>query len=82
MKLFTLQDRNRVRNEFIGLKLLEVLKSLRGRHKGGDDLTVQLDVFEEQQESDEVHTEGPHGVDLNSHLDLFHAILNSQTTEV
>ena len=72
-----LQDRNRVRNEFIGLKLLDVLKSLRGRVKGGDDLTVQLDVFEEQKESDEVHVEGPHGVDLNSHLDLFYAILKN-----
>ncbi|KAE8744643.1 hypothetical protein FOCC_FOCC008772, partial [Frankliniella occidentalis] len=37
---------------------------------------VQLDVFDEQRESDEsslLHT--PHGVDLNSHLDVFYAIL-------
>ena len=55
-----------------------MLKSLRGRSKsGGDDLIVQLDVFEEQKESDEVHVEGPHGVDLNSHLDLFYAILKN-----
>ena len=45
-----------MRNEFIGLKLIDVLKHLRGRHIGGsDDLGVQLDVFEEQRESDEAH---------------------------
>ena len=54
---FIFQDRNRVRNEFIGLKLIDVLKSLRGRGVS-DDLGVQLDVFEEQRESDEAHIEG------------------------
>lgn len=40
------------------------------------DLGVQLDVFDEQRESDEVQIlQGPHGVDLNSHLDVFYAIL-------
>ena len=58
-----------MRNEFIGLKLLDVLKSLRGHLSSSDDLHVQLDVFDEQKESDEAHVEGPHDVDLNSHLD-------------
>jgi hypothetical protein len=40
------------------------------------DLGVQLDVFDEQRESDEAQIlQGPHGVDLNSHLDVFYAIL-------
>lgn len=56
---------------------MDVLKSLRGRHKGGNDLQVQLDVFDEQRESDEAHIDGPHGVDLNCHLDVFYAILKN-----
>ena len=40
---------------------------------------VQLDVFDEQRESDESQAHSTldgHGVDLNSHLDVFYAILN------
>ena len=54
-----LKDRNRVRNEFVGLKLLDVIKSERLRGTGNKrlgldaDLQVQLDVFDEQKESDE-----------------------------
>ncbi|KAK9872592.1 hypothetical protein WA026_018723 [Henosepilachna vigintioctopunctata] len=41
------------------------------------ELAVQLDVFDEQRDSDDVQTsqQGPHGVDLNSPLDVFYAIL-------
>lgn len=40
------------------------------------DLAVQLDVFDEQRESDEAQIlDAPYGVDLNSHLDVFYAIL-------
>nr|CAD7589332.1 unnamed protein product [Timema genevievae] len=40
------------------------------------DIAVQLDVFDEQRESDEAQIlQGPNGVDLNSHLDVFYAIL-------
>ena len=46
-----------MRNEFIGLKLIDVLKNLRSRGVS-DDLVVQLDVFEEQRESDEEHIKG------------------------
>ncbi len=63
---FFLQDRNRLRNEFIGLKLTEVLASFRRRDgpnakprsatdEADTDLQVQLDVFDEQRESDETH---------------------------
>ena len=40
------------------------------------DLRVQLDVFEEQRESDQAQTAGPHDVDLSSHLDVFYTVYN------
>ncbi|CAB0020216.1 unnamed protein product, partial [Nesidiocoris tenuis] len=44
--------------------------------KSVHDLRVQLDVFDEQKESDEAQSgHAPAGVDLNSHLDVFNAIL-------
>lgn len=45
------------------------------RHEAANnsDLGVQLDVFEEQRESDEA--QGPGGINLNLHLDVFYAIL-------
>lgn len=40
------------------------------------ELAVQLDVFDEQRDSDDAQSlQGPHGVDLNSPLDVFYAIL-------
>jgi inverted formin-2 len=40
------------------------------------DLSVQLDVFDEQRECDESQSlQGPDGINLNSHLDVFYAIL-------
>ncbi|GBP44167.1 FH2 domain-containing protein 1 [Eumeta japonica] len=68
-----LPDRIRVRNEFIGLGLLPTLNGLRVEAANHPDLGVQLDVFEEQRESDEAR--GPAGLNLNSHLDVFYAIL-------
>ncbi|XP_071443548.1 uncharacterized protein form3 [Hetaerina americana] len=72
-----LKERIRVRNEFIGLKLLQVLNELRKStgEPGSGDLSVQLDVFEEQRESDECQHLGQDSLDLNSHLDVFYAIL-------
>ncbi|XP_076352422.1 uncharacterized protein LOC143247809 [Tachypleus tridentatus] len=72
------KKRIRIRNEFIGLKLLEAISQLRREcsESGSEsDLTVQLDVFEEQRYTDEGQLTGPDGVDLNSHLDVFYAIL-------
>ena len=70
-----------MRNEFIGLRLVDVLREIRGCVNGLDcDLQVQLDVFDEQRASDEAHSDGhglpAHGVDLTSHLDVFYAIYN------
>jgi len=70
-----LKDRNRLRNEFIGLKLLEILRDIKTKCKDPD-LKVQLDVFDEQKESDEAGTGGPHDVDLSSHLDVFYTVFN------
>lgn len=40
------------------------------------DIIVQLDVFDEQRECDEAQSlQGPNGINLNSHLDVFYAIL-------
>lgn len=54
--------------------MTNILRSL-SRHEAAShpNLGVQLDVFEEQRESDEAH--GPGGINLNSHLDVFYAIL-------
>ncbi|CRK96966.1 CLUMA_CG010313, isoform A [Clunio marinus] len=72
----SLQDRLRVRNEFIGLNLLPVLNNLRRIANSVPDLSVQLDVFDEQRECDESQSlQGPDGINLNSHLDVFYAIL-------
>ncbi|XP_054009091.1 uncharacterized protein LOC128893568 isoform X1 [Hylaeus anthracinus] len=69
-----LKDRIRIRNEFIGLKLLPILNELRKSH--APDLTVQLDVFDDQRETDEeLSNHGPPGIDLSSHVDVFYAIL-------
>ena len=47
-------------------------RSLRERDA---DLVVQLDVFDEENARDAEELPGPAGVDLNSHLDVFHAVL-------
>ena len=40
------------------------------------DLRVQLDVFDDQRETDEeLSNQGPPGIDLSSHVDIFYAIL-------
>ncbi|KAG5872481.1 hypothetical protein JTB14_012115 [Gonioctena quinquepunctata] len=65
-----------VKEEFIGCHLLPVLNNLRKCAESEPELAVQLDVFDEQRESDDTQNlQGPHGVDLNSPLDVFYAIL-------
>ncbi|XP_033218569.1 uncharacterized protein LOC117173991 isoform X2 [Belonocnema kinseyi] len=71
-----LKDRVRIRNEFIGLKLLSILSDLRKEKSHVPDLRVQLDVFDDQRETDEeLSNHGPPGIDLSSHVDVFYAIL-------
>ena len=38
------------------------------------DLTVQLDVFDQWKTNDDEQLTGPDGVDLNDHLNVFHAV--------
>ncbi|CAL1291890.1 unnamed protein product [Larinioides sclopetarius] len=73
----SLGERLRIRNEFLGLKILDVLNRFREQSKDGlhPDLAVQLDVFDEQRTTDEGQFAGPDGVDLSSHMDVFFAIL-------
>lgn len=53
------QDRNRVRNEFIGLQIVNIFKTFR-EGRPDPDLEVQLDVFDEQRASDEAHVSRLH----------------------
>ncbi|XP_052890815.1 uncharacterized protein LOC128299021 [Anopheles moucheti] len=72
----SLKDRIRMRNEFIGLNLIPVLNNLRRTASSVPDVASQLEVYDEQQECDlsqSLHV--PDGIDLNSHLDVFNAIL-------
>ncbi|XP_072171506.1 inverted formin-2-like [Diadema setosum] len=73
-----------MRNEFIGLQLLDVLTQLRIEscelrqdETEDSDLAIQLDVFDEQKlvDDEELMTYYPDdGVDLNSPVECFHAI--------
>ena len=53
-----LKDRLRIRNEFVGLRLLAILNDLKSEAASDTDLSVQIDVFEEQKESDESQLQG------------------------
>lgn len=73
-----LVDRVRLRNEFVGIHLVPVLNRLRISAENEPDLAVQLDVFDEQRESDDSASlaGGKNaGLDLGSHQDVFYAIL-------
>ncbi|EDO35348.1 predicted protein, partial [Nematostella vectensis] len=65
-------ERVRLRNEFVGLGLLDILTKL--RHLDDDDLAVQIDVFEERRLDDDDELMLPEGVNLTSHIDVFHAV--------
>lgn len=53
-----LKDRLRIRNEFVGMKLLATLNELKNEAVSDTDLAVQIDVFDEQRESDESQLQG------------------------
>ncbi|RUS85552.1 hypothetical protein EGW08_006695 [Elysia chlorotica] len=57
------QSRSRIRNEFIGLTLLDILAFLQ-REDTDEDLSIQLQVFQDKKHEDEV------SIDLNSSVDL------------
>jgi hypothetical protein len=68
----SVQERIRIRNEFIGLKLFDVMTQM--RHTENDNINLQLDLFDEIRRQDEESMSLPTGVDLNSHLDMFNAV--------
>ena len=61
-----LKDRIRIRNEFIGLKLFNILNDLKSEAVTDTDLAVQIDVFDEQRESDESQVQGKFFIASNS----------------
>ncbi|XP_033631464.1 inverted formin-2-like isoform X2 [Asterias rubens] len=71
------EARVRLRNEFIGLQLLDILSQFRQDDYDDGDLTIQLNVFDEKklEDDEEIQTYFPDdGVDLNSPMDVFDAI--------
>ena len=65
---------------FIQVFNYHVFVSYRKEEEQDPDLTVQLDVFDEQKANDDEALPGPQGVDLNSHLDVFHAVFKQVST--
>ncbi|XP_038633960.1 inverted formin-2-like isoform X5 [Scyliorhinus canicula] len=67
--------RTQLRNEFIGLHLLDLLPLL--REKDDEDLLVQCITFEEAKESDDDELMRIYGgIDMNSHQEVFAALFN------
>lgn len=69
-----LEDRIRVRNEFIGLNLLDLIHNL--RDEDDEDLQIQCDVFEDEKHEDEeeLSENTPEGLDITDHHKIFTAI--------
>ncbi|XP_071126193.1 inverted formin-2-like isoform X2 [Mytilus edulis] len=62
-------ERNRIRNEFIGLHLLDILTFLR-KEEADDDLHLQLEVFHDKKHEDEEILNQETNIDFNSPEDL------------
>ncbi|XP_053399778.1 inverted formin-2-like isoform X2 [Mercenaria mercenaria] len=69
-----LEERVRLRNQFVGLNLLDVIDEL--RNEDDEDLVIQCNVFDdEKQEDDEAFAAlNPDGVDINDHNAIFNAL--------
>ncbi|XP_038055713.1 inverted formin-2-like isoform X2 [Patiria miniata] len=77
MSTVDFETRVRLRNEFIGLQLLDILSNFRQDDKDDGDLCIQLDVFDEKKMEDDEELLScfpDDGVDLNSPMDVFDAI--------
>ncbi|XP_055339989.1 LOW QUALITY PROTEIN: inverted formin-2-like [Paramacrobiotus metropolitanus] len=71
-----LRSRIRIRNEFLALKVHDVLAQIRSDANPDDaDLFVQLDTFDEQKFADDANLSSPDGLDLTNVMDVFHAVL-------
>ncbi|KAJ8408013.1 hypothetical protein AAFF_G00262410 [Aldrovandia affinis] len=70
-----LQRRDRLRKEFIGLGLLDILPKLREQEEEG--LIIQCEAFEETMAEDEEELRRLHGrIDMSSHQEVFSALFN------
>ncbi|MGH0167902.1 UNVERIFIED_CONTAM: hypothetical protein FKN15_062097 [Acipenser sinensis] len=70
-----LRFRDKLRNEFIGLQLLDLLPNL--REKEDDDLLIQCETFEETMSEDEEELMRIYGgIDMSSHQEVFTALFN------
>ncbi|KAH3833188.1 hypothetical protein DPMN_106491 [Dreissena polymorpha] len=66
-------ERIRIRNEFIGLQLLEMISQLR-KEGPDEDLLLQLEVFHERKMADEEGMSTTNNIDFNSPQDLLDQI--------
>ncbi|KAJ8298510.1 hypothetical protein KUTeg_025041, partial [Tegillarca granosa] len=66
-----LHERIRIRNEFIGLNLLDLINNL--RNEDDEDLIIQCDVFDDEKQSDddEFALQNATGLDINDHKEVF-----------
>ncbi|XP_061099974.1 inverted formin-2-like isoform X1 [Conger conger] len=68
-----LRKRDRLRKEFIGLQLLDILPKLREREE--EALVIQCEVFEETMAEDEEELQRAYGgIDMSSHEEVFSAL--------
>ncbi|KAM4529363.1 inverted formin-2-like isoform 1-T1 [Fundulus diaphanus] len=68
-----LRKRHRLRHEFIGLQLLDLLPRL--RETGDVDLNIQCDAFEDAMADDEEEMERLYGgIDMSSHQEVFSSL--------
>ncbi|KAL0967544.1 hypothetical protein UPYG_G00253590 [Umbra pygmaea] len=70
-----LRKRDRLRKEFIGLQLLDLLPKL--RETEDEDLNIQCDTFVENMAEDEEEMEKMYGgINMSSHQDVFNMLFN------
>ncbi|KFW61497.1 Inverted formin-2, partial [Pygoscelis adeliae] len=70
-----LRTRTQIRNEFIGLRLLDILDKLRDIEE--EDLLIQCDTFEEFKiEDDEELLKICDGINMNDHHEVFSSLFN------
>ncbi|XP_064197300.1 LOW QUALITY PROTEIN: inverted formin-2-like [Anguilla rostrata] len=68
-----LRRRDRLRKEFIGLQLLDILPKLREQEE--EDLVIQCEAFEETMAEDEEELQRIYGgIDMSSHQEVFSAV--------
>ncbi|XP_056150224.1 inverted formin-2-like [Lampris incognitus] len=69
-----LRKRDKLRKEFIGLQLLDLLPRL--RETEDEDLNIQCEAFEDSMGEDEEEMERLYGgIDMNNHQDIFTSLL-------